>query len=121
MSDTEGKIWYRISSGPHIEETLVIKETTHKITEQVDIGGRKVVRIHNKKNSYCQYVATAAEVRKAIEEMICDEKNWVRSAKQRILKTEEKIMKMEDQLLTGSFPVVKLKPSTDSKTEPLAL
>lgn len=117
MSDLNGQIWYRIMSGPHIEEVLVVKETTHKITEQIDYVGRKSLRVHNKKSSYDQYVATPSEVRKVIEEMVCKEKDSVTYMKDRILKTEEKIKKLEERLRTGVFPVMKLKTSDNQKNE----
>jgi hypothetical protein len=123
MSDTEGKIWYRVSSGPRIEEVLVIKETAHRITELVDLGGRNTTRIHDKKSSHSQYVATPGEVRKIIEEMVADEKRWVTHSKERIARTEEKIAAMEQRLLAGSFPIIKLqtKDMSKPKTEELGL
>lgn len=117
MSDLNGQIWYRVMSGPHIEEVLVVKETAHKITEQIDYMGRKTLRIHNKKSSYDQYVATPGEVRKIIEEMISTERNSITYMEERILKTKERVKKMEEQLESGSFPITRLRPYLDSKSK----
>lgn len=100
-----------------------LKETEHKITEKACLFGRTTLRVRNKKNSYEQFVSTPAEVRKIIEETICNEKSYVIHAKERIVRTEEKIKKLEEQLQAGIFPVVKLQQEAEVKTqtEPLGL